>query len=237
MFVKFALETELTHQLVIVQPVCINPLLLKSVMNYVPTKSELMTELVQFVLTNAKPVLNMAHVTPVSKTLSDFLPQIVTVKMDIGTKKETQPVDHVETNVQNVPTMKVVPNVKLEESILQLAVAQLEPMMTVSTVFNVPSNVLNVTEVQLNVPFVPTKELTQPQIAHVQMVNTPLTNPVKNVTTNVPLVSTPKKTVLLVPKTEWKNQSVTVHPVIITSKTCLNVQLVVTDVKLVSEIP
>jgi hypothetical protein len=66
------------------------------------------------------------------------------------------------------------------------------------------------------------------------MVNTPLTNPVKNVTTNVPLVSTPKKTVLLVPKTEWKNQSVTVQKDISISNTNQNVQNVISDVKLVS---
>jgi membrane-associated HD superfamily phosphohydrolase len=99
MFVTFVLVSELTHQLVIVQWVCIHHQLLILITNSVLIKLVPMMELVLNVLTNVRLVMNSSLVTPVLITVSDFPHQNVYVKMDTITKKVTNIVDLVKTNV------------------------------------------------------------------------------------------------------------------------------------------
>lgn len=98
-FVKSVPVSELIHLLVTVHQVCIHHLLLMLIMNSVLIRLVLMMVLVNNVLTNVRLVTNSSLVIPVLKTVLDFPHLNVCVKMVSTTKKVTQSVDHVETNV------------------------------------------------------------------------------------------------------------------------------------------
>lgn len=167
-----------------------------------------------------KPVSTVTH-AKLAKNTEPKPHQNVHVKPDIMIVTTMVNVANVLTIVP--PVLKTPLNVSLvpreERTTLQLVIAQMMPLKSKKPVSHVTKrDVKPVLDLLITVPLVnPTELMTQPNV-HVQMDNGKTkTKTVKNVTTNVKPVKTPKTNVLNALESELKHQNVSVH--MVTSKT------------------